>query len=106
MVGPAQILILVHVMWDGLEGSVKQASSVESANIIVYLTPHSFNLYTMQPSAPVPVKLEGPAQLLTLAPVMWGGLECSVKHVGERLIYCLYSCNVHTSVCLVRVLTS
>ena len=27
--------------------------------------------------------MEGPAQLLTLAPVMWGGLECSVKLVGE-----------------------
>ena len=25
--------------------------------------------------------MEGPAQLLTLAPVMWGGLECSVKQV-------------------------
>ena len=35
----------------------------------------------MQPSAPVLVKMEGPAQLLTLAPVMWGGLERSVKQV-------------------------
>ena len=30
--------------------------------------------------------MEGPAQLLTLAPVMWGGLECNVKLVGEWLI--------------------
>ena len=38
-------------------------------------------LFKLQPSVPVPVKMEGPAQLLTLAPVMWGGLECSVKQV-------------------------
>ena len=35
----------------------------------------------LQPSVPIPVKMEGPAQLLTLAPVMWGGLERSVKQV-------------------------
>ena len=35
----------------------------------------------LQQLVPVPVKTEGPAQLLTLAPVMWGGLECSVKQV-------------------------
>ena len=29
--------------------------------------------------------MEGPAQLLTLAPVMWGGLECSVKQVQYML---------------------
>ena len=34
-----------------------------------------------QPSARVLVKMEGPAQLLTFAPVMWGGQECSVKQV-------------------------
>ena len=33
-----------------------------------------------------PVRMEGPAQLQTFAPAMWGGLECSVKLVGERLI--------------------
>ena len=40
----------------------------------------------VQLSVPVPVKMEGPAQLLTLALVMWGGQECSVKQVGEVLI--------------------
>ncbi len=34
-----------------------------------------------QPSAPVPVKMEGRALHLTLAPVMWGGLDCNVKQV-------------------------
>ena len=34
-----------------------------------------------QPSAPVPVKMEGRALHPTLAPVMWGGLECNVKQV-------------------------
>ena len=38
-------------------------------------TPYSL----VQLSAPVPVKTEGPAQVLTLVPVMWGGLERSVK---------------------------
>ena len=33
-----------------------------------------------------PVKMEGPAQLLTLAPVMSDGLESNVKLVGVRLI--------------------
>ena len=37
-----------------------------------------------QPSVPVLAKMEGPAQLLTLAPVMWGGLECNVKQVQYR----------------------
>ena len=36
-----------------------------------------------QPPAAAPAKMEGPAQLLTLAPVMWGGLERSVKQVRE-----------------------
>ena len=40
----------------------------------------------MQPSVPVSVKMEGPAQLLTLALVMWGGRECSVKQVGEGVM--------------------
>ena len=34
-----------------------------------------------QLSASTSVSMEGIAQLLTLAPVMWGGLECSVKQV-------------------------
>ena len=38
----------------------------------------------LQPPAPIHVKMEGPAQLLTLALVMWGGQECSVKQVGEE----------------------
>ena len=37
--------------------------------------------FSLQQLAPVPAKMEGPAQLLTLALVMWGGLECSVKQV-------------------------
>ena len=40
----------------------------------------------MQLSVPVSVKMEGPAQLLTLALVMWSGQECSVKQVSEELI--------------------
>ena len=40
----------------------------------------------IQHLVPHPVKMEGPALLLTLAPVMWDGLECSVKLVGVRLI--------------------
>ena len=40
----------------------------------------------LQPPAPIHVKMEGPALLLTLAPVMWGGQECSVKQVGETLV--------------------
>ena len=40
----------------------------------------------VQLSVPVPVKMEGPAQLLTLAIVMWDGQECSVKQVGEVFI--------------------
>ena len=38
----------------------------------------------LQLSAPACVKMEGPAQLLTLAPVLWGGLERSVKQVQYR----------------------
>ena len=38
----------------------------------------------LQPSVPVPVKMEGPALLLTLALVMWGGLERSVKQVNTE----------------------
>ena len=41
----------------------------------------------VQPSVPVPVKMEGPAQLLTLAPVMWGGWECSVKQVHTEIVH-------------------
>ena len=33
----------------------------------------------------IPVKMEGTAVLLTLAPVMWGGQEQSVNLVSERL---------------------
>ena len=40
----------------------------------------------IQHLVPNPVRMEGPAQLLTLAPVMWGGQECNAKLVGERLI--------------------
>ena len=36
-----------------------------------------------QPFASVLAKMEGPAQLLTLAPVMWDGLERSVNQVRE-----------------------
>ena len=36
-----------------------------------------------QPRASVPAKMEGPAQLLTLAPAMWDGLERSVNQVRE-----------------------
>ena len=51
-------------------------------------------LFTMQLIATIPVKMEGPAQLMTLAHVMRHGLGWSVKHVGKSLIYCLYSCCV------------
>ena len=37
---------------------------------------------TTQPSAPVPVRMEELALYLTLARVMWGGLECNVKQVS------------------------
>ena len=40
----------------------------------------------IQHLVPNSVRMEGPAQLLIDAPVMLGGLECSVKQVGERLI--------------------
>ena len=36
MEGTAQLLTLVHVMWDGLEGSVKQVNIVESANKTIH----------------------------------------------------------------------
>ena len=36
-----------------------------------------------QPRASVHAKMEGPAQLLTLAPAMWDGLERSVNQVRE-----------------------
>ena len=42
------------------------------------------NVSLFQPSAPAPVKMEGPALLLTLVPVMLGGLECSVKQVCDN----------------------
>ena len=38
-------------------------------------------MFIVQPSVPVPVKMEGPVQLPTLALVMRGGWECSVKQV-------------------------
>ena len=44
-----------------------------------------FPLWPIQHLVPNPVRMEGPAQLLTLVPVMWGGQECSVKQVGERV---------------------
>ena len=52
----------------------------------------------VQPSAPAHAKMEGPAQLLTLALVMWGGLECSVKQVLTETAICRFgsvplSCN-------------
>ena len=43
-------------------------------------------LVNLQLSVSVPVRMEGPAQLLTLVPVMWGGQECSVIMVSEKLI--------------------
>ena len=43
------------------------------------------SLLPTQHRVPGPVKMEGPAQLLTLAPVMWGGQECNAKLVGESL---------------------
>ena len=59
-------------------------------------------MFIVQPCVPVPVKMEGPAQLPTLAPVMWGGRECSVKQVhiyihldySRTLIWSrMYGCN-------------
>ena len=42
-----------------------------------------FSSYSLlQLPAAAPAKTEGHAQLLTHAPVMWGGLECSVKQVN------------------------
>ena len=43
------------------------------------------SLSPLQQFVSTPVKMEGPAQLLTLAPVLWGGLGCSVKQVGKRV---------------------
>ena len=40
----------------------------------------------LQPPAPIHVRMEGPAQLLTLAPVLQDGWECSVKQVGKTLV--------------------
>ena len=53
-----------------------------------------------QPSVPVPAKMEEPAQLLTYAPVTWGGLECSVKQVltERRLVDVLGSVTYHSPV--------
>ena len=48
---------------------------------LLYLPLRPCFYVSSQPSVPVPAKMEGPAQLLTLAHVMWGGLECSVKQV-------------------------
>ena len=45
-----------------------------------------YSLTPVQPSAPTHAIMEGPALLLTLAPVMRGGLECSVKQVGKTLM--------------------
>ena len=56
-------------------------SEVRIAHCYICLCAH---VSTSQPSVPVPVKMEGPAQLLTLAPVLWGGVECSVKQVQYR----------------------
>ena len=39
------------------------------------------HVFILQPTVPVSVRMEGSVQLLTPAPVMWGGVECSVKHV-------------------------
>ena len=41
-----------------------------------------------QLSASSSVSMEGIAQLLTLAPVMWGGLERSVKQVHTVYSHC------------------
>ena len=43
-------------------------------------------LIPVQPSVPVSVKMEGPAQLLTLVAVMWGGQECSAKQVHTEIL--------------------
>ena len=59
--------------------------------VLLYHTMHYCIIVSVQPSAPVPVKMEGSAQLLTLAHVMWGGLECSVKQVCHAIPYIMYS---------------
>ena len=53
-----------------------------------------------QPSVPVPVRMEGPAQLLTLAPVMLGGQECSAKQVHYELLLCVCIQNMHFEQCI------
>ena len=67
-------------------GSVPQCNrmlvGMSGVLVIRKLSLSSVSLF--QPSAPAPVKMEGPAQLPTLAPVMWGGLECSVKQVCDN----------------------
>ena len=59
--------------------------------VMVQLNKLVFSLLPIQHLVPNPVRMEGPAQLLTHAPVMWGGRECNVNLVGERLTnwYCI-----------------
>ena len=40
----------------------------------------------MQLTAPVPVKMEVTAQLLAIAPVMWGGQDSVVKKVRHTFL--------------------
>ena len=72
-------------------------------------------LWPIQHPVPNPVRMEGPAQLLTLAPVMWSGRECSVKQVGKRvsgeaisrpkyfggttIFFSMWMCDMHVSFC-------
>ena len=70
--------------------------SVRSTLLYLPLCPCFY--VSSQPSVPVPAKMEGPAQLLTLAHVMWGGLECSVKQVQYRALLGSVTLSYHSPV--------
>ena len=55
-------------------------------------------MFIFQLSAPVPVRMVGPAHILILAPVLLGGQEDSVKQVHESILYiCVYKLSVGLS---------
>ena len=67
--------------------SVIVSLSVGLKSVISMLTSVCLIMYSstcIQLSVSARVKMEGPAQLLILAPVMWGGQEHSVRMVSAR----------------------
>ena len=73
---------------------------------LLYLPLRPCFYVSSQPTVPVPVKMEGPAQLLTLAHVMWGGLECSVKQVQYRDLLGSVSLSYHSPVQSIVIVSS